>query len=88
MKHDIKTRVRTFIADNFDYRADAPLLSETASLMESGLIDSMGVLELITFLESEFDIHVSDDEVLPENLDSINAIVALVDRKLSCEQAA
>ena len=88
MKHDIKTRVRTFIADNFDYRADASLLSETASLMESGLIDSMGVLELITFLESEFDIHVSDDEVLPENLDSISAIVALVDRKLSCEQAA
>lgn len=87
MKRDIEARVRSFITDNFDYRTDVTL-SATDSLMESGLVDSMGVLELITFLESEFGIRVPDADVLPENLDTIANIVAFVDRKVRCECAA
>ena len=62
-------------------------LSESDSLLESGLIDSMGVLELVTFLESTFSIQVADEEVVPENLDTIAGIVAYVRRKRAVDQS-
>jgi acyl carrier protein len=77
----IETQVRAFIAENFHYRGEVGSLPATASLLESGLVDSMGVLELVTFLESTFPLQIADDEVMPENLDTIAAIVAFVRRK-------
>jgi acyl carrier protein len=79
MHNDAETTVRDFITENFHYRGEIGSLSE--SLLEAGLIDSMGVLELVTFLESTFSIQVADEEVVPENLDSIGGIVAYVRRK-------
>ena len=61
---------------------------ESRSLLESGLIDSMGVLELVTFLESEFPITIADDEMLPTNLDTIGAIVAFIQRKTALNKVA
>lgn len=78
---DITSAVRAIIADNFMYREGVESLSESASLLESGLIDSTGVLELLLLLENTFSIRVADEEVLPENLDSIGRIVAYVRRK-------
>jgi acyl carrier protein len=86
MQPDIKTVVLNFIEENFQYRARIESLSESQSLLEAGLTDSVGVLELVMFLESTFSIEVEDEEVLPENLDSIGAIVAFVRRKRAVDQ--
>jgi acyl carrier protein len=77
---DIKSQVKGFITKNF-YVADAAALPDDASLLDRGVIDSTGVLEVIGFLESTFGITVEDAEMLPENLDSIDRISAFVARK-------
>ncbi|MBK9035802.1 MAG: acyl carrier protein [Myxococcales bacterium] len=73
--------VTTFIVDNFLFgnAADAP--APGASFMETGLIDSTGVLELVAFVESTYDIKVGDDELVPEHLDSVDNLAAFVVRK-------
>lgn len=75
-----KERVRQFILKNF-YVADAGTLADEASLLDQGIIDSTGVLEVIAFIEDEFSVKVEDEEMLPENLDSIKRIVEFVARK-------
>jgi len=74
-------QVRTFITSNF-YVADPTALADEASLLDGGIIDSTGVLEVVAFVESKFSIQVQDDEMLPENLDSIGKIARYVERKL------
>ncbi len=83
MNHDITQAVRGFIAENFLFRDEADTIASDASLLEAGIIDSTGVLELVSFLETTFGIEVADEEMLPENLDSIRAITGYVSRKLS-----
>ena len=73
-------QVREFIAQTF-VMADAAGLSADQSLLAARLIDSTGVLELVGFLEETFKIRVADDELVPENLDTISNIVAYIDRK-------
>jgi acyl carrier protein len=72
--------IRTFLTSNF-YVPDPQRLSDTDSLLDAGIIDSTGVLELISFLEKEFGIKVEDEELVPENLDSVSRLVAFVERK-------
>lgn len=75
-------RIREYIARHF-YVANPAELAEDSSLLEQGIIDSTGALELISFLEHEFAIQVADAEMVPENLDSIARIAAYVTRKKS-----
>ena len=75
--------IRKFIANSFMYREGVDSLKDTDSLLDRGLIDSTGVLELVFFVEKTFGIKVNDDEVLPENLDSIERIASLIQRKLA-----
>jgi acyl carrier protein len=75
-----KTRVRQFITTNF-YVADPAALADDASLLEQGIIDSTGVLEVVTFLEADFGLKVEDSEILPDNVDSISRITAFIERK-------
>jgi acyl carrier protein len=82
MKHDIGLAVRRFIGENFLFRDDGEAITHEQSLLDAGIIDSTGVLELVCFLETTFGIEVQDDEMLPENLDSIRAISNYVSRKL------
>ena len=82
MKHDISLAVRQFIGENFLFRDNGDAITPEASLLDAGIIDSTGVLELVCFLETAFGIAVHDDEMLPENLDSIRAIANYVGRKL------
>lgn len=74
---ELKKQLREFVTSNF-YVADPASLDEQASLLELGVIDSTGVLEVIAFIEESFDITVDDSEMLPENLDSIERIAAFV----------
>ena len=66
---DIKKMIRAFIVENFLFGNDDGLQDST-SFMEEGIIDSTGILELIDFVEENFDISVEDEEMIPENLDS------------------
>ena len=81
MQTDIEQKVRQFITDNFLFREDRAALTDSESLLEAGVIDSTGVLELVAFLESEFGLAVGDAEIVPENLDSISRIVGYVKGK-------
>jgi len=78
----IEQRLRTFIRDNFLFGAETPL-ADDESFLELGIIDSTGVLELVDFLEREFGVHVADEELVPENLDSIRNLVGYLGRKQS-----
>ena len=77
---ELKKQVRDFVVANF-YVADPESLEDRASLLDQGIIDSTGVLEVIMFIESTFGVTVEDSEMLPENLDSIERIAAFVARK-------
>jgi acyl carrier protein len=76
----IKEQVRTFVTSNF-YVADPAALEDDASLLDRGIIDSTGVLEVIYFIEDTFGIKVEDSEMLPDNLDSIERIANFISRK-------
>ena len=73
--------IREFITTNF-YVADDSSLTDETSLLESGTVDSTGVLEIISFLEERFSIKVADSEMVPDNLDSIGKIVTFLSRKI------
>ena len=75
-----RDKIRQFVISNF-YIADASNLSDTDSLLDSGVVDSTGVLEIIAFIEEAFGFEVQDAEMLPENLDSIDNIAGYVARK-------
>jgi acyl carrier protein len=80
--HNIAQDIRTFVTTNFLFGQDATALSDDQSFLETGIIDSTGVLELIAFLEQQYSISVDDHEVVPANLDSVQHLVAYVERKL------
>ncbi len=78
----IESDIRRFITDNFPLGGSGSELAGSDSLLEVGVIDSVGVLELIEHLESTYDFQIPDADVLPENLDSIDAIARYVSRRL------
>jgi acyl carrier protein len=84
---EIKNQVRSFITSNF-YVVDPTALADDMSLLDRGIIDSTGVLEVIMFIEETFNIKVEDSEMLPENLDSIESIANFIGRKKGQHQSA
>ena len=76
----MRDKVRAFVTSNF-YVADPAQLQDAESLLDSGIIDSTGVLEVIGFIEDNFGVTVEDHEMLPENLDSIERIASFIQRK-------
>ena len=74
--------VRAFIVENFLF-GDSSCLKDDTSFLQERIIDSTGILEIITFLEEQFSITINDDELLPENLDSLNNIDAFLKRKMA-----
>jgi acyl carrier protein len=77
----IETQIRQFLASNFGFRGATPDLDKKADLLDQGILDSTGVLEVIAFLEEEFSIKVADNEMLPDNLSSIDRMLGFVNRK-------
>jgi acyl carrier protein len=77
----IKQQVRRFILTNYLFTEDEKKLSDSGSLMQSGTMDSTGILEMIMFLEETFAIKVADEEMIPANLDSVQNVVGFVERK-------
>lgn len=77
---DVKNKIRTFIIDNYLFGDDSGL-EDSTSFLDEGIVDSTGILELIEYISEEFGITVEDDELVPENLDSINNVSAFIGRK-------
>lgn len=77
----VKQQVKHFILSNYLFTDDESKLKDAESLMQSGAMDSTGILELIMFLEEKFGIKVADEEMVPANLDSVHSIVGFVERK-------
>ena len=76
----IQERVRGFILESF-YVSDPEELTDEVSLLDSGYVDSTGMMEIILFLEREYGIHIEDHETIPENLESISQIATFVAKK-------
>ncbi len=79
-------QIRGYIVENFLLGEDDGF-ADSDSLLESGVVDSTGVLELVTFLETSFKIEVQDEDLVPENLDTICNLAGFVDRKLDGQGA-
>lgn len=77
----VEQQVRSYILENFLFTDDESELNSADSFLDNGILDSTGILEVIYFLEDEFDIKVDDEEMVPENLDSVNNIVKFVAKK-------
>jgi len=75
--------LRAYLNDNFVLSPDVQSLAGDASLTRSGIIDSVGVVELIHFLETHFGVELADEELVPENIDTIDNIVRYLGTKLS-----
>lgn len=80
------TSIRNFISGNFP-AVRKQNLGDTDLLLQSGIIDSMGILDLVEHLETTFDISVADDDLVPENFDSIETIAAFVEKKQNQHQS-
>ena len=77
----IADEIRNFVVENFLFGQTSAIPDEDASLLETGVIDSTGVLELVSFLEERFEVRVEDTELVPENLDSLRRLSDFVRRK-------
>lgn len=84
----IEKRVRDYILENYLFTDDQSELNNDESFLAKGIVDSTGVLEVIMFLEESFSIIVEDDEMIPENLDSVNNIVQFIQRRMTKVSAA
>jgi len=78
----VESELRSFIGDNFLLSDDPKTLPGNASLTRDGIIDSVGIVELLHFIETHYGVEISDDETIPENIDTIDNIVRYVTRKL------
>ncbi len=76
----IEEQVRNFITENFLF-GEEKKVADTDSFLENGIIDSTGVLEVVSFVEDTFNIKVKDEEMMPENLDSISNLVNFINKK-------
>ena len=81
MNSEVKEKIRKFIVENFLFGNDDGL-KDDSSFLDEGIIDSTGILELVSFLEEEFLISVEDEELIPENLDSIANVTAYLEKKV------
>ena len=76
-----KKLIREFIITNFLFGSSDAKFSDDDSFLETSIIDSTGMLELVAFVETKFGIEVADTELVPENLDSINRLASFIEKK-------
>lgn len=79
-------KIRQFVIENYLFGREEGLQNDT-SFLEAGIIDSTGILELVTFLESTFGIKVQDDELITDNLDSIDRVCVFVTAKSAANES-
>jgi acyl carrier protein len=88
MSDVIRLAIRNFIEENFLFQIGDQNLADDQSLLGAGVVDSTGVLELVAFLEDTFHLQIADKDIIPQNLDTIDAITAFVERSQLVAEAA
>jgi len=78
---DPRATLRTLILEDYLFTDDESALTDDMSFLNEGILDSMGILEIIMFLEERFQVTVAEDEMVPQNLDSINNLLGYIERK-------
>lgn len=78
---EVKETVRQYIIENFLFGDTEPLENDSMSLLDGGIIDSVGVMELVAFLEQDFELTIADEDLVPENLDSVENLTAFIGRR-------
>lgn len=81
--NEVKETLRNFVVTNFLFGQGSEGLAEDDSFLDRGIIDSTGVLELVAFLEQQFGLRLEDEEIVPDNLDSLCRLTEFVQRKLA-----
>jgi acyl carrier protein len=81
----MKDRIRTYIMENILLGSADQAIEDDDSFLEKGIIDSTGILELVAFVEDEFEIEVSDEELIPDNFDSIEKLAAYTQMKIGSQ---
>ena len=81
MSDVLRDRIQKFILENYLFTSDTGALALDDSLLGRGIVDSTGMLEIIMFIEEQLGVAVKDEEMVPENLDSVNRIAAFVESK-------
>lgn len=77
----VEEKIRNYVLENYLFTDDQSALNSDDSFLEKGILDSTGILEVIYFIEDDFGISVKDEEMIPENLDSVNRIVKFIGSK-------
>ncbi len=80
-EHQLRSEIRRFVQDELLMGDGSAMLEDEESFIDSGTIDSTGVLEVVMFLEETFGLKIQDRELVPENLDSVDRLVQFVMRK-------
>ena len=88
MSNSIRSANRSFIEENFLFQIGDQKLADNQSLLEAGVVDSTGVLELVAFLEDTFHLQIADKDIIPQNLDTVDAITAFVEKSQVLAKAA
>jgi len=81
MADNLRDRIQKFILENYLFTSDTSALALDDSLLGRGIVDSTGMLEIIMFIEEQLGVPVKDEEMIPENLDSVSRIAAFVESK-------
>ena len=84
---DVKSKLRQYIAHNLIFSDDGFTYDDDASLLEAGIVDSLGVMELVLFVGEVLGVKVEDQDVTPDNFDSINKLADYVCSRMACEHA-
>lgn len=82
MQNNIEALIRTYIAENILFSGNGFPYSDDASFLNEGIVDSMNVLELVTFVEERFHITVEDQDIVPDNFDSVNKLATFIRHKM------
>lgn len=80
---DIKAQIRQYIAKNLLFSDNGFAYNDDASFLEEGIVDSLGVMELVLFIEEKFGVKVNDEDLTPDNFDSITKLDNYIQRRLS-----
>ena len=78
---ETRSKIKDYIVENFLFGDAEILTDDSISLLDNGIVDSVGVMEIVAFLEQEFGLKVADDELVPENLDSVDNLVRFIGAK-------
>lgn len=86
--NSIQDQLKNYILSEFMYEDNKKSLEPEDDLLSQGVIDSMGILQIVNFMEEKFGISVIDEEIIPENFRTLNALTNFVVRKNATQQAA